>query len=51
MIIGFVIWVLCGLVFLGFGIAAFRAEKPVGFWANAKVADIESVIEGKYRKK
>lgn len=33
----------CGLVFFGFGVAAFRAEKPVGFWANAKVPDIESV--------
>lgn len=43
MIVGFVIWLLCGLVFLGFGIAAFRAKEPVGFWANAKAPEIENV--------
>lgn len=43
MMVGFVIWLLCGLVFLGFGIAAFRAKEPVGFWANAKAPEIENV--------
>lgn len=40
---GFVIWLLCGLMFLGFGIAAFRAKEPVGFWVNARTPEIENV--------
>lgn len=43
MIVGFVIWALCGVMFFCFGIAAFRAEKPVGFWANAEVPEIEDI--------
>lgn len=41
--IGFIIWALCGLMFVGFGISAFYAKKAVGFWANAKVPPIEDV--------
>ena len=43
MIIGFVVWMLVSLMFLVFGICAFKSEKPVGFWANAKVPEIENV--------
>lgn len=43
MIIGFVIWLLVSLMFLGFGIAAFRAKEPVGFWSIAKTPEIEHV--------
>lgn len=31
MIVGFLIWLLCGVMFIGFGIFAFRAEIPAGF--------------------
>ena len=41
--IGFIIWFLCGLMFIGFGISAFKAKEAVGFWANAKVPPIEDV--------
>ena len=41
--IGFIIWALCGLMFIGFGISAFSAKEAVGFWANAKVPPIEDV--------
>lgn len=43
MIIGFVVWILVSVMFLGFGIVSFRADKPVGFWANAKTPEIEDV--------
>ena len=43
MIIGFVIWMLVSIMFLGFGISSFRAKEPVGFWANAKTPEIEDV--------
>lgn len=43
MIIGFVIWLLVSFMFFGFGIAAFRAKEPVGFWANAKTPEIGDV--------
>lgn len=42
--IGFIIWALCGLLFIGFGISAFSAKEAVGFWANAKVPPIENVV-------
>lgn len=41
--IGFIIWALCGLLFIGLGISAFSAKEAVGFWANAKVPPIEKV--------
>ncbi|MCI8508869.1 MAG: hypothetical protein HFJ06_09950 [Lachnospiraceae bacterium] len=41
--IGFIIWALCGLLFIGLGISAFHAKEAVGFWANAKVPPIENV--------
>lgn len=41
--IGFIIWAACGVLFLAIGIHAFFSRKPVGFWANAKVPEIENV--------
>ena len=41
--IGFVVWMLVGVMFLGIGLSAFKADKPVGFWANAKIPEIENV--------
>ncbi len=43
MMIGFIIWILISIMFLGFGISAFYADKPVGFWANAKTPEIEDI--------
>lgn len=43
MMIGFGVWMLVSVMFLGFGIASFKADKPVGFWANAKTPEIEDI--------
>lgn len=41
--IGFVIWCLAGCLFLGFGIAAWRAEKPTGFWSNVRMGEVNDI--------
>ena len=41
---GFVIWVICGLLFVGIGIYDYRSKKQVGFWANFDVPEVEDVI-------
>lgn len=41
--LGFLIWCLSGVVFLLIGIYAFFAKKAVGFWANAKVFEVNDV--------
>ena len=43
--IAFIIWAVCGLVFIGLGISAFcsRNLKPLGFWANAEVFEVDDV--------
>ncbi len=43
MMMGFVIWMLVSLIFLGFGLSSFKAKNPVGFWANVKPPEIENV--------
>lgn len=43
MMIGFAIWMLVSVVFLGIGISSFYAKNPVGFWANAKTPELEDV--------
>lgn len=42
---GFLIWCLFGFLFIGMGIYDFYSKKPkpFGFWANAKIVDIENV--------
>ena len=42
-VIGLIIWAAVGALFSMLGIHAFFAEKPVGFWANAKTPEIENV--------
>lgn len=42
-VVGYVVWVLAGCMFIGFGIHAFRAKKEVGFWANAEVLPMKDV--------
>lgn len=45
MLLGFIIWAVMGLLFVGLGISAFlsRKEVPFGFWANADVFPVEDV--------
>ncbi len=47
-IIGFIIWCIMGVLFIGLGIFAFTAKKAVGFWANAKMFEVTDVK--KYNK-
>ena len=42
-IMGFVIWVICGLLFVGIGIYDYMSKKQVGFWANIEIPEIEDV--------
>lgn len=39
----FIIWALCGILFIGIGIADFFAKKAVGFWANCETIAVENV--------
>ncbi len=43
--IAFLIWVVCGVVFIGWGISAFRSRstKAAGFWANAEMFEVNDV--------
>ena len=41
--VGFVVWVLAGLCFMGLGLYAFRARKAVGFWANSRPPRVTDV--------
>lgn len=36
MIIAFIVWSMCAVLFLIIGIVDRKSEKPVGFWSNAK---------------
>ena len=42
-IMGFVIWVICGSLFVGIGIYDYMSKKQVGFWANIEIPEIEDV--------
>ena len=41
--IGFLIFVLAGCVFLGIAVYAFFARRPVGFFANVKMFEVTDV--------
>lgn len=43
-ILGFAIWSLCGLLFIGIGIYNFfsKAPRPFGFWANAETIPVKA---------
>ena len=45
MLLGFIIWAVMGLLFVGLGIYGFLSKKevPFGFWANADVFPVEDV--------
>ncbi len=42
-IIGFVIWLIMGILFIVNGLFCFKAKKATGFWANAKTAPIGDI--------
>lgn len=47
-IIGFVIWCIVGGFFIGIGISSFFSQRPVGFWANVKMCEVNDT--GNYNK-
>lgn len=42
-LIGFIIWALTGSLFVFLGIASFCSKKPMGFWANAKMYEVNDL--------
>ena len=42
-ITGFVLWFIVGCAFIGLGVYARSSQKPMGFWANAKVFAVTDV--------
>ena len=42
-IMGFVICLAVGFIFIGSGVSCFKAKEATGFWANAKTAPIGDV--------
>lgn len=38
--LGFIIWLICGCLFIILGICCFFARKPVVFWSNIKMFDV-----------
>lgn len=48
MIIGFVIWSMTALLFLGIGLWSRKSEKAVGFFSNTKPPEVTDIA--KYNK-
>jgi len=44
----FIIWAAVGVIIFGIGIFSFFSKKPVGFWANAKMFDVEDCKKYNY---
>ena len=42
-IVGFLLWIAVGLLFIGLGMAAHFAKKEVGFWSNVRPRPMEDV--------
>lgn len=47
-IIGFIIWTMAGCFMTGIGISAFFSKKAVGFWANAKMFEVNDIKKYNY---
>lgn len=43
--IAFIIWSIVAIIFFIMGLIDRKSDKPVGFWANAKVSEIENIPE------
>ena len=41
MIVAFVIWSVCALLFAGIGIWCFKSKKPVGFFAGVEAPKVK----------
>lgn len=41
--IGFIIWMVVGILLFALGVYCFFAKKQVGFWANAKSPKVHNV--------
>lgn len=51
MIIGFIIWTACAVLFVVIGVITRRSKKPAGVWANAKPPDAKDIKDvGKYNR-
>lgn len=40
---GFIIGVIVGCFFIGIGISSFHTKEAVGFWANAKMFEVNDI--------
>lgn len=43
--IAFIIWSIIAIIFFIMGLIERKSERPAGFWANAKVPEIENIPE------
>ncbi len=46
--IGFLIFLFCGFIFLGIGIYDFRAKKQQSFWNSGKMPKVDDVKKWNY---
>lgn len=47
-IIGFMIWSIVGVFFIGLGISSFLSKKAIGFWANSKMFEVNDTRKYNY---
>lgn len=45
MIIAFIIWSLCTLIFISLGISCFKSKEPVGFFTGVKPPKVTDVTK------
>ena len=45
MLIGFIIWSIVALIFVGIGISAWRAKEPVGFFTGAEPPTVKNMVK------
>ncbi len=45
---GFIAWGVAGILMIGIGICALFSKKPVNFWANARVSEINNPKQYNY---
>lgn len=43
-IIGFVIWLVVGVIIIGLGIRAYLSRKVICFWANIKPISVNDIM-------
>lgn len=43
--IAFIIWSIVAIIFFIMGLIDRKSDKPAGFWANAKIPEIENIPE------